>query len=199
MGVGDLLGIKANLYFFQEPPWLCSPAMYSLNLKTEDAPLLTNYLYVWTIFFFLSLSIVKKRQKMCFFMISQKCKLSVWSLYSSVSQSQCQFVFFFSFSLSKPCFVLYCSISDWTFAYGLNMCVQGGDVKVSTGRCFIFFNEIYYAYLYPYMSFVFVVVERKHFIGWKNLKKKKKMEKRVMAASQCLLACLHQLWKKKEG
>lgn len=128
-------------------------------------------------FFFLSLSIVKKRQKMCFFMISQKCKLSVWSLYSSVSQSQCQFVFFFSFSLSKPCFVLYCSISDWTFAYGLNMCVQGGDVKVSTGRCFIFFNEIYYAYLYPYMSFVFVVVERKHFIGWRNLKKKKKWKK----------------------
>lgn len=55
-----------------------------------------------------------------------------------------------------------------TLVYGLDICVQGGDVRVSTGRCFIFVMKyIMHTYIQAGNMFIsFVVVENLSLIHW---------------------------------
>lgn len=59
-----------------------------------------------------------------------------------------------------------------SLVYGLDICVQGGDVRVSTGRCFIFVMK--YIMLTCIQAGImfnsFVVVECLYLIHWKSCK-----------------------------
>lgn len=59
-----------------------------------------------------------------------------------------------------------------SLVYGLDICVQGGDVRVSTGRCFIFVMKyIKLTYIQAGIMFIsFVVVECLYLIHWKRCK-----------------------------
>lgn len=55
-----------------------------------------------------------------------------------------------------------------SLVYGLDICVRGGDVRVSTGRCYIFVMKyIMHTYIQAGIMFVsFVVVGRLYLIHW---------------------------------
>lgn len=78
---------------------------------------------------------------------------------------------------------------------GLDICVQGGDVRVSTGRCFIFVMKyIKLTYIQAGIMFIsFVVVECLYLIHWKTCKNVgrgwRTWERK---ACQSLLARVHQ-------
>lgn len=59
-----------------------------------------------------------------------------------------------------------------SLVYGLDICVQGGDVRVSTGRCFIFVMKyIKLTYIRAGIMFIsVVVVECLYLIHWKRCK-----------------------------
>lgn len=59
-----------------------------------------------------------------------------------------------------------------SLVYGLDICVQGGDVRVSTGRCFIFVMKyIKLTYIQAGIMFIsFVAVECLYLIHWKGCK-----------------------------
>lgn len=61
-----------------------------------------------------------------------------------------------------------------SLVYGVDICVQGGDVRVSTGRCFIFVMKyIKLTYIRAgimFISFCFVV-ECRYLIRWRRCKK----------------------------
>lgn len=59
-----------------------------------------------------------------------------------------------------------------SLVYGLDICVQGGDVRVSAGRCFIFVMKyIKLTYIQAGIMFIsFVVVECLYLIHWKRCK-----------------------------
>lgn len=75
------------------------------------------------------------------------------------------------------------------------LCVQGGDVRVSTGRCFIFVMKyIKLTYIQAGIMFIsFVVVECLYLIHWKRCKNVGRGWIRGGGKGfQCLLACVHQ-------
>lgn len=69
-----------------------------------------------------------------------------------------------------PCFLLYYSISEWCqVLFMVWMYVQGGDVRVTTGRCFIFVMKyIMLTYIQAGIMFNSSVVEFLYFIRWKR-------------------------------
>jgi len=122
----------------QETPgglWLCPLALYSKIWKGRHAA--TYKLFIRVDVCFLSLPVQKKeRTKRMFvwFWRHAMCGLVLCN-----NQYHNLNVLFLVVVLScHPCFLLYYSISEWCMIYGLDICVQGGDVGVSTGRCFIF-------------------------------------------------------------
>lgn len=62
-----------------------------------------------------------------------------------------------------------------SLAYGLDICVQGGDVRISTGRCFIFVMKyIMHTYLQAgiMLFFSFVAVKWLYLMYWENMQKR---------------------------
>lgn len=58
-----------------------------------------------------------------------------------------------------------------SLVYGLDICVQGGDVGVSTGRCFIFVMKyIMLTYIQAGIMFISFVAECLYLILWKRCK-----------------------------
>lgn len=133
--------------------------MYSENLKRKITPLLTNYLYVWTFAFCLFQYKRKRKNWKDVCMILDTCK------------SHHNLSHFLSCCYScHPCFLLYYSISEWCqVLYMVWMYVQGGDVKVTTGRCFIFVMKyIMLTYIQAGIMFNYFVVECLYLIHWKR-------------------------------
>lgn len=60
-----------------------------------------------------------------------------------------------------------------SLVYGVDICVLGGDVRVSTGRCFIFVMKyIKLTYIRAGIMFIsFAVVECRYVIHWRRCRK----------------------------
>lgn len=123
--------------------WLCPPAMYSSIWKESSRSSYKLFIRVDVCF-----PLWKKKQKMFHHVFAIGLVLCNHQYHNlSVILSSCQ-----------PCFLLYYSISDWCpVLYMVWICVWGGVLRVSTGRCFIFVMK-YIMHTYIQAEIVFFLL-----------------------------------------
>lgn len=153
-----------------DSPRLCDFTHLSCTVQfgKENPPLLTNYLYVWT----LAVGLFQyKRKKMFWWFWRHErglCSQVQFSVTLTISKS-----FFFSPRYScHPCFLLYYSIFEWCqvlYMVWTYVCEEK-IVRVSTGRCFIFVMKyIKLTYIQAGIMFVsYVVVVCLYLIQWRR-------------------------------
>lgn len=143
----------------------------TVKFEKEDAPLLTNYLYVWTFAFCLFQYKRKKEQKRCFNDFGDMQEFCMVQSLVTISITISMSFFLVNVILvNHVSYYITVYLNDVRLVYGLDICVQGGDVRVSTGRCFIFVMKyIKLTYIQAGILFIsYVVVECMYLIHWKK-------------------------------
>lgn len=156
-----------------DPPCFCdfTQLLCTVQSEKEDAPLLTNYLSVWTFAFCLFQLKRKKEQKRKVLMNLERCKSSVWPGSVLCNHHNTIVIFLSRCYPRHPCFLLYYSIFEWCqvlYMVWIRVCKE--EMWVSTGRCFIFVMKyIKLTYIQAgIMFFSFVVVNALYLIQVKR-------------------------------
>lgn len=129
----------------------------------------TYKLFICVDICFLSLLVLKKEQKRCFKDFGDMQEFCVVWFFVTISITISTSVSLLLLSSMFLIILQYIWMMS-SLVYGLDICVQGGDVRVSTGRCFIFvMNYIKLTYIGAGIMFIsYVVVECLYFIHWKR-------------------------------